>query len=75
MLATISMALHQTLAAGNWCHFNDGVLDSQSGSSAGNYVTSGGTYGTLPTVTRSGYAFNGWYTASSEVPKLPWYNS
>ena len=28
-------------------------------------VTYGGTYGTLPTPTRSGYTFNGWYTAAS----------
>ena len=28
-------------------------------------VTYGGTYGTLPTVTRSGYTFNGWYMAKS----------
>ena len=28
-------------------------------------VTKGGTYGTLPTPTRSGYTFAGWYTASS----------
>ena len=28
-------------------------------------VTYGQTYGTLPTVTRSGYAFNGWYTGIS----------
>ena len=28
-------------------------------------VTNGSTYGTLPTPTRSGYRFDGWYTASS----------
>lgn len=28
-------------------------------------VTYGSTYGTLPTPTRTGYTFNGWYTASS----------
>lgn len=27
-------------------------------------VSKGGTYGTLPTPTRSGFKFNGWYTAS-----------
>ena len=52
-------------------------FDSQSGSSASSItVTSGGTYGTLPTVTRSGYAFNGWYTASSGGSQgYLWYNS
>lgn len=29
------------------------------------YVSSGGTYGTLPTPTRSGYDFAGWYTSAS----------
>lgn len=28
-------------------------------------VTNGSTYGTLPTPTKTGYKFNGWYTASS----------
>ena len=28
-------------------------------------VTQGATYGTLPTPTRSGYSFNGWFTAST----------
>ena len=28
-------------------------------------VTNGSTYGTLPTPTREGYTFNGWYTAAS----------
>ena len=33
-------------------------------------VTYGGTYGTLPTPTRSGYTFNGWYTAASGGSKV-----
>lgn len=33
-------------------------------------VTSGSTYGTLPTPTRTGYTFNGWYTASSGGTKI-----
>lgn len=33
-------------------------------------VTSGSTYGTLPTPTRSGYSFDGWYTASSGGSKV-----
>ena len=34
-------------------------------STASKTVTSGSTYGTLPTPTRTGYAFAGWYTAAS----------
>lgn len=33
-------------------------------------VTYGGTYPTLPTPTRSGYTFNGWYTAESGGTKI-----
>ena len=33
-------------------------------------VTYGGTYGTLPTATRSGYTFNGWYTTKSGGNKI-----
>ena len=33
-------------------------------------VTSGSTYGTLPTPTRSGYTFDGWYTAASGGTKI-----
>ena len=33
-------------------------------------VKEGSTYGTLPTPTRSGYAFNGWYTAASGGTKI-----
>ena len=28
-------------------------------------VTTNSTYGTLPTPTREGYSFNGWFTATS----------
>lgn len=34
------------------------------------YVKAGGTYGTLPTPTRSGYTFDGWYTAASGGTKI-----
>ena len=34
-------------------------------STASKKVTSGSTYGTLPTPTRSGYTFDGWYTAAN----------
>lgn len=33
-------------------------------------VTNGSTYGTLPTPTRSGYVFQGWYTAKSGGSKV-----
>ena len=33
-------------------------------------VTCGSTYGTLPTPTRSGYTFNGWYTSASGGSKI-----
>lgn len=39
-------------------------------STANKNVTSGSTYGTLPTPTRSGYKFNGWYTAASGGTKI-----
>ncbi len=37
---------------------------------ASKIVTYGSTYGTLPTPTRSGYTFNGWYTAASGGTKI-----
>ena len=39
-------------------------------STASKSVTYGSTYGTLPTPTRTGYTFNGWYTASSGGTKI-----
>lgn len=33
-------------------------------------VSAGGTYGTLPTPTRNGYTFDGWYTAASGGTKI-----
>ncbi|MBQ8124669.1 MAG: InlB B-repeat-containing protein [Kiritimatiellae bacterium] len=44
------------------------VFDPQGGELGGNYftrVTYQSTYGTLPTPTRAGYTFAGWYTAAS----------
>lgn len=41
-------------------------FDSQGGSAESPItVTYGSTYGTLPTPTRTGYTFNGWFTAAS----------
>lgn len=39
-------------------------------STANKTVTKGSTYGTLPTPTRSGYTFNGWYTSASGGTKV-----
>ena len=39
-------------------------------STASKNVTKGSTYGTLPTPTRSGYSFNGWFTAASGGTKV-----
>lgn len=39
-------------------------------STASKSLTYGSAYGTLPTPTRSGYKFNGWYTASSGGTKV-----
>ena len=39
-------------------------------STASKTVTRGSTYGTLPTPTKSGYTFNGWYTAASGGSKV-----
>ena len=52
------------------------VYDDTSGTSvfapspATQTKASGGQYGTLPTVSRSGYTFNGWYTAPSGGTKI-----
>lgn len=37
---------------------------------SGKTVTVGSTYGTLPTPTRTGYAFDGWYTSASGGSKV-----
>ena len=59
------------------CKFgNVKVYDDTSGTSvfaaspATQTKASGGQYGTLPTVSRSGYTFNGWYTAPSGGTKI-----
>ena len=46
---------------------NGGTLST---SSRTRKVTYGGTYGALPTPTRTGYTFSGWYTASSGGTKI-----
>ena len=48
------------------------TYDANGGScsTASKTVTYGSTYGTLPTPTRTGYTFNGWYTAASGGSKI-----
>ncbi len=65
---TVSTASNHTLYA----HWNTGnnytvTFDPNGGSvsTSSKSVTYGSTYGTLPTPTRTGYSFDGWYTASS----------
>ena len=43
---------------------------NSSSSACSKTVNSGSTYGTLPTPTRTGYTFNGWYTAASGGTKI-----
>ena len=48
------------------------TFDANGGSAVNNSisVSYGSTYGTLPTTTRTGYTFKGWYTASSGGTKV-----
>lgn len=39
-------------------------------STSSKYVTFGATYGSLPTPTRTGYSFDGWYTASTNGTRI-----
>ncbi|MDR0491995.1 MAG: S-layer homology domain-containing protein [Oscillospiraceae bacterium] len=45
--------------------FNPNGGTIRAGDLTSRYVTVGGQYGTFPTVTRSGYDFDGWYTAAT----------
>jgi hypothetical protein len=60
---TKNVALTATATANTYTltfNANGGTTSTSSKS-----VTYNGTYGTLPTPTRKGYTFNGWYTAAS----------
>lgn len=64
---TVSKTTSHTLYA-HWTANTYTVTFNANGGSVGTTsktVTYGSTYGTLPTPTRSGYTFNGWYTSSS----------
>ncbi|MBS7404023.1 MAG: InlB B-repeat-containing protein, partial [Eubacteriales bacterium] len=56
---------------------NDGTIPTTSGwtvasggATATKQVTYDSTYGTLPTPTRTGYTFNGWFTAQTDGSKV-----
>ena len=78
---TVKLTGNQTLYA-HWTaiktytvtlNANGGTVLNTSGysvSSTSKTVTKGGTYGALPTPTRKGYIFNGWYTAKSGGTKI-----
>lgn len=65
--STVSITANQTLYA----HWNANTYtvsfnaNGGSTSTTSKAVTYGSTYGTLPTPTRTGYEFDGWYTAAS----------
>lgn len=65
----VSVANEHTLVA-MWrigtvtVYFNYG---SGNGSTASKTVTYGSTYGTLPSATRTGYSFNGWYYHNTRI--------
>ncbi|MBQ8399986.1 MAG: InlB B-repeat-containing protein [Clostridia bacterium] len=69
---TVSTTAPQTLYA-QWSAINSTVtFDANGGSvsTASKTVTYSSTYGTLPTPTRTGYTFKGWYTATSGGTKI-----
>jgi uncharacterized repeat protein (TIGR02543 family) len=70
--STASITSNQTLYA-HWTANTYTVTFNANGgsvSTTSKTVTCGGTYGTLPTPTRSGYTFDGWYTSSSGGSKI-----
>ena len=63
---TVSLSANQTLYA-HWTPSGYSVTFNANGGSvsqSSKSVANGGTYGTLPTPTRDGYTFDGWFTAS-----------
>ena len=68
----VTITSNQTLYA-QWIANNYTVTFNANGgstSTASKSVIYGSTYGALPTPTRTGYAFNGWYTAASGGTKI-----
>ena len=69
---TVSITAAQTLYA-HWSANAYTITFNANGGSVGTTsksVTYGGTYGDLPTPTRTGYTFDGWYTAASGGSKI-----
>ena len=69
---TVNLTANQTLYA-HWTAKTFTVTFNANGgsvSTTSKSVTYGGTYGTLPTPTRTGYTFDGWYTAASGGTKI-----
>jgi uncharacterized repeat protein (TIGR02543 family) len=71
--STVSTASNHTIYA-QWSSATYTVTFNQNGgntpSSSSITVTYGSTYGTLPTCSRTGYTFEGWYTATSGGTKI-----
>ncbi len=69
---TVTTASDHTLYA-HWTEVDITVTFDPNGgsvSTSSKTVTYGSTYGTLPTPTRTGYRFNGWYTAAEGGSKV-----
>ena len=69
---TVSLSANQTLYA-RWTANTYTVTFNANGGTtptASKSVTYASTYGTLPTPTRTGHSFSGWYTASSGGSKI-----
>lgn len=66
-LGNSGKSVNTTYIANTTVKFN---ANGGSTSTTSKTVTYGNTYGTLPTPTKSGYNFNGWYTASSGGSKV-----
>lgn len=69
---TVSITANQTLYA-HWKANTYTVTFNANGGTtptASKSVTYAGTYGTLPTPTRTGYTFDGWFTAASGGTKI-----
>ena len=68
----VSITSAQTLYA-QWSIIKSTVSFNANGgsvSTSSTTVTFGSTYGTLPTPTRTGYTFNGWYTSTNGGTKI-----
>ena len=69
---TVSLSSDQTLYAQWTANAYTVILDANGGSVSAESITvkNGSAYGNLPTPTRKGYTFNGWYTAKTGGSKI-----